>query len=253
MSAARCTATTHQHAQPACHLITKMNKGEAAMSRIGRIALGVICSTLMAVAPATALASSPKVQGDQIIKLRARAKNISGYAGPVNTAAILPTGTLYVAEVSGAISYYAKRQYDHPSALWNTLCGEPLVGPHGDLGIDAEFVFARPWTAPCPRKLPVRWDNFELSVNNGSTYAHPIPLNGPFTVPTPGHVYSYAMAGVSKYALFRLRDNPNGSPATADNYGTLLVHVRKAVAADCGGTNYLLFAKSTEAECLAAL
>jgi hypothetical protein len=223
------------------------------MSRFARIALGVICSALIAAVPSAAQARGPKIQADQVIKLRAHAKDISGYAGPVNTAGILPTGTLYVAEVSGAISYYAKRQYEHPSALWNTLCGEPLVGPHGDLGIDAEFVFARPWTAPCPRKLPVHWDNFELSANNGVTYAHPMPLNGPFSVPTPGHVYSYALPGVSKYALFRLRDNPGGNPATSDNYGTLLVHVRKAVMADCGGTNYLLFGKSTEAECLAAL
>ncbi len=223
------------------------------MSRLGRIALGAICIALVAAAPAAAQRKEAKIYESQTIKLRAKAKNIFGFAGPVNTAQALPGGALYVAEVTGAISYYAKKQYVHPSDLWNTVCGEPLVEPKGDLGIDAEFVFARPWTTPCPEKLPVRWDNFELSVNNGTVFAHPRPLNGPFTAPTPEHRYSYPMVGVGKYALFRLRDDPGGNPATADNYGTLVIHVRKAVSADCGGSNYLLFGKSTEAECLAAL
>ena len=223
------------------------------MPRLRRIALGALSCALLAAIPATAWAGPPKTQGDQTIKLHAHAKNISGYAGPINTAGILPTGKLYVAEVSGAISYYAKRQYAKPSAPWNTVCGEPLAGAHGVLGIDAEFVFARPWTSPCPRKLPVRWDNFELSVDNGASFAHATALNGPFSAPTPEHRYSYPLVGASKYALFRLRDNPGGSPATADNYGFLTVHIRKAMAADCGGTNYVLFAKANEAECLAAL
>ncbi len=224
------------------------------MSRIRAIAACVMCASLITAAPAAAGEKGPKVQGPQTIKLRAHAKNISGYAGPVNTAGILPTGTLYVAEVSGAVSYYARRQYSRPNGLWDTVCGEPLLNAKGaPLGIDAEFVFARPWTSPCPRKLPVRWDNFELSADNGGTYAHPAPLNGPFTAPTPGHRYSYALVGVSKFALFRLRDVPGGHPATEDNYGALTIQIRKAVAADCGGTNYLLFGKSTEAECLAAV
>jgi len=233
--------------------LERIKEGGAMTSRLPVLLVGAVCACLIAAAPALANEKGPKIQGSQTIKLHAHAKNISGYAGPVNTSGILPVGKLYVAEVSGAISYYGKRQYQKPSGLWNTVCGEPLTGPHGSLGIDAEFVFARPWTSPCPRKLPVRWDNFEVSVNNGSVYAHPAPLNGPFAEPTPGHRYSYALPGVGQFALFRLRDDPGGHPATEDNYGYLLIQIRKAVAADCGGTNYLLFGKSTEAECLAAL
>lgn len=224
------------------------------MHRLTRITAVAILASLIVAAPASAGEKGPKVEGEQLLNLHAHAKNITGYAGPVNTAGILPTGKLYVAEVSGAISYYAHKQYKHPSGLWNTVCGEPLEGSHGEaLGMDAEFVFARPWTSPCPRKLPVRWDNFEISVSNGSVYAHPSPLNGPFSAPTPEHRYTYALTGVGLYALFRLRDNPGGHPATEDNYGRLTIQIRKAAPADCGGTNYLLFGKSTEGECLAAV
>jgi len=220
------------------------------MPRIIRIALCALCSAMILAAPAVAEA---KTQGTQTLKLSAHRKNISGYAGPINTAGVFPTGKLYVAEVSGAISYYARRQYIHPNHFWNTVCGEPLVTTSGSLGIDAEFVFARPWTTPCPLKLPVRWDNFELSSNNGATYSHPAPLGGPFTAPTPGHAYSYPIVGSGKYGLFRLRDNPGGNPATADNYGRLIIQVRPAVAADCSGTGYVLFGQPTEAACVAAI
>ncbi len=223
------------------------------MQRLTSLAAVAILGSLLVAAPANAGERGPKIQGEQELSLRAHAKNISGYAGPVNTGGILPTGKLYVAEVSGAISYYGRKQYKKPSGLWDTVCGEPIEEGNGPLGIDAEFVFARPWTSPCPRKLPVRWDNFEISVDNGAVFAHPAPLNGPFVVPTPGHRYSYALSGVGAYALFRLRDNPGGHPATEDNYGKLQIKIRKAVPADCAGTNYLLFGKSTEGECLAAV
>jgi hypothetical protein len=231
-----------------------LQKGAISMARLTRFAAAAVLGALLIAGPAYAGEKGPKIQGEQEIGLRAHAKNITGYAGPVNTAGILPAGKLYVAEVSGAISYYGRKQYRHPSGLWNTVCGEPLEDSKGGpLGIDAEFVFARPWTSPCPRKLPVRWDNFEISVNNGAIFAHPAPLDGPFAAPTPGHRYSYALVGVGAYALFRLRDNPGGHPATEDNYGKLQIKIRKAVSGDCGGTNYLLFGKSTEGECLAAV
>jgi hypothetical protein len=224
------------------------------MPHINRIALVAICTATMALIPAVAQAKPPKIEKSQSLILNSHAKNISGYAGPLNTKGILPTGKLYVAEVSGSISYYAKKQYKHPSGNWDTVCGEPVYNAFlgGDVGIDAEFVFGRPWTSPCPEELPVHWMNFEISTSNGTSYSHPAPLGGPFTKPTPEHLYSYPLVGSNEYALFRLKDDPNGIPETADNYGYLYIHVRKAQASDCAGTGYAVFGEASEAACVAA-
>jgi hypothetical protein len=204
-----------------------------------------VCVVLATVATSAAQAS---VEESGTVKLRAHAPNVTGYGGPAHTKGTLPPGELYVAEVSGAVSYWATKQFRHPSAPWNTVCGDPLPSSLGPLGIDAEFVFARPWFGPCPT-LPMHWNNFELST--GSSYSHPQPIGGPFTQPTPEHKYSYALVGQGGKATFRLRDMPNGHPATADNHGFLTIHVRRAVASDC--TSYTLFDEPTEAACLAAI
>ena len=99
---------------------TVTNRGDNPMPRISRIALCVICSALMAVVPAVAQASAP-IEESETLRLRAHEKNISGYAGPKHTMRVLGGGKLYVAEVSGAISYYAKRQYIHPNRFWLSL------------------------------------------------------------------------------------------------------------------------------------
>jgi hypothetical protein len=219
------------------------------MNRRIRIATGMIASAIMLTAPAFAQAH---IEETQTITLRAHEKNISGYAGPLHTKHRLPTGKLYVAQVSGSISYYATKQYKHPSTPWNTICGEPVGGPRRPLGIDAEFVFGRPWTNPCPLKLPVHWKNFEISTDNGGAYSHPAPFGAPFSAPTPGHNYTYPLVGSNKYALFRLHDAPGGNPATWDNYGALTINIRPAVPADCSGTGYLTFGEPSEAACVAA-
>jgi hypothetical protein len=224
------------------------------MPRITRIACVAICMTAMALVPAVAQAKKPKIEKSQSLTLNSHAKDISGYAGPINTRGVLPTGSLYVAEVGGAISYYARKQYRHPSGNWDTVCGEPIRDAFlgGYVGIDAEFVFGRPWTSPCPETLPVHWTNFEMSTNNGASYSHPGPIGGPFTVPTSNHVYSYPLIGSNEYALFRLKDDPNGVPETADNYGSLYIHVRRAQPSDCAGTGYTAFGEVSEAACVAA-
>lgn len=185
-----------------------------------------------------------------VVTLPAYAPDTTGYAGPVSTLEALPAGKLFVADVSGAVSYFAKEMYLHPSGLWDTVCGSPLASSAGPLGADAEFLFARPWTAPCPQELPAHWGNFELSTGS-SGYDHPVPIGGPFTAPTAGHEYAYALVGDGGPAMFRLKDMPNGHPATADNYGALTIRVRDAVAADCAGSGYALFGEPTEAACVA--
>jgi hypothetical protein len=131
------------------------------------------------------------------------------------------------------------------------LCGTPLASPEGPLGQDAEFVFARAWTSPCPEELPVHWNNFEMSTGVKG-YGHPMAIGGPFKAPTTGHEYSYALVGEGSPAMFRLRDMWEGHPDTADNYGALTISVRGAVAADCAGSGYELFSEPTEAACVAA-
>jgi hypothetical protein len=216
------------------------------MPRIGRIALIAICSLVAGPAATGASAAEPG-----IVTLPAYAPDTTGYAGPVSTLETLPAGELFVAEVSGAVSYFTKELYVHPSGLWDTVCGDPLAGPEGPLGADAEFLFARPWTAPCPEALPVHWNNFELSTGS-SGYDHPLPIGGPLKAPTAGHEYAYALVGDGGPATFRLRDMPNGHPATADNYGALTIRVRDAVATDCAGNSYALFNEPSEAACVAA-
>lgn len=218
------------------------------MPRIGRIALIAICSATLIVGLATTGASASE---PGVVTLPAYAPNTTGYAGPVSTPEALPVGKIFVADVSGAVSYFAKEMYLHPSGEWDTVCGNPLPSSEGPLGADAEFLFARPWTAPCPQELPAHWINFELSTGS-SAYDHPVPIGGPFTGPTPGHQYAYALVGDGGPAMFRLKDMPGGHPATADNYGALTIRVRDAVAADCAGTGYMLFSEPNEAACVTA-
>jgi hypothetical protein len=79
-----------------------------------------------------------------------------------------------------------------------------------------------------------------------------MPVGGPFTAPTPGHEYSYALVGDGGPAMFRLKDMPDGQPATANNYGALTIRVRGAVAADCASGDFALFNEPSEAACVAA-
>jgi hypothetical protein len=186
------------------------------------------------------------------VRLSARAPDVSGYAGPVGAGADLAAGKLYVAEVSGSFSYFAADMYTDPHGPWDVLCGDPLSGPEGPLGADAEFIFARPWTSPCPASLPTHWSNFELSTTAG-VYRHPEILGGPLAVPTADHEYDFPLLGSGSEPTFRLHDDPEGHPATADNYGALAITVRAAAAADCAGGGYAAFGEASEAACLAAL
>jgi hypothetical protein len=227
-----------------------MTRTPTAVVQIAARAASVValCGLCLLAGPAAAEAGEP---ASEPLTLPAYAPNITGYAGPVSTPGDLPAGQLFVAEVSGAVSYFSKEEYLHPSGLWDTVCGTPIASPEGPLGADAEFLFARPWTSPCPQELPGHWSNFELSTGSG-VYDHPMPVGGPFTAPTPGHEYSYALVGDGGPATFRLRDIPDGHPATANNYGALTIRVRGAVAANCAGGDFALFNEPSEGACVTA-
>ncbi len=230
-------------------------RGQTKGSYARRIAIGVLGSALAiaATAPAYATKSDARrsgIENKQLLILRAYAPDVTGYAGPVSTRQILPSGALYVADVGGRISYWAAQEFTDPTSPWNTVCGKPELVFGRNFGIDAEFVFGRPAVAPCPT-LPQRFPNFEVSTG-GAGFSHPAPFGGPYSAPTPHHLYSYPLVGTGEVASFRLKDDPNGHPATADNYGFLWIYIRPAVPSDCAGGQYLLFGEPTEAACIAA-
>jgi hypothetical protein len=164
---------------------------------------------------------------------------------------------LYVATVSGTFSYYGALNYLVPQSPWTVVCGTPEAAPQygsaggsGEVGFDAEYIFARPWTedACAQAHLPVRWTNFQMNDGDG-VWAHPTALSQP-TPPAPSasHAYDYAIVGQKSRVAFRLFDI-----RTRDNYGTLRISIRTATASDCAGTNYEAFGTDSEASCIAAL
>lgn len=166
------------------------------------------------------------------------------YTPPVSSDFKLKEHKPYVATVAGTFSYYSAINYVDPQKPWTMLCGTPEAAPAfesaggtGEVGFDAEFVFARPWLPKrCNRaKLPVQWTNFQM--NNGTGWMHPSVLNlsNP-DLPNPNHTYEYAAIGYKKHLKFRLFDLD-----TRDNYGSLHISIREATASDCAGTKYEAF------------
>lgn len=221
------------------------------MSKIRRLIVGV--TTLVAIGAAASAAQARPLPIPETLSLHSHAQNVTGYTGPAKSHGRLPVSALYVATVSGSLSYWERSQWKHPHGPFNTVCGEPFFSSRngGDVGIDAEFVYGRPSTKPCPTK-PFHWANFEISTDGGLSYSHRSPLGGPFTAPTKTHTYSYPLVGSGQHAFFRLKDMPHGVPETADNYGTLTITLRGAVPSDCAAGGYLLFGEPTEAACITA-
>ena len=97
------------------------------------------------------------------------------------------------------------------------VCGTPeptpafaSAGGTGPVGLDAEFVFARPWDPQeCTRwPLPRKWTQFQA--NAGAGWSHPmgISLTYPNPVPSPTHTYEYGIRVSSTHhtIAFRLLD-----------------------------------------------
>lgn len=142
----------------------------------------------------------------------------------------------YVATVSGTMSYWAPINYSKPQRPYKIVCGTPegaaqysgSRGGNGPVGLDAEFLFSRPWTKnACTRAhLPTHWSNFQASTGGG--WAHPQILGGVPSAPTPDHTYSYVLLGRNQPVQFRLTDI-----YYRDNYGALHISLRPATTADC--------------------
>jgi hypothetical protein len=168
---------------------------------------------------------------------------------------------LYVAVVQGTFSYWTPKNYSHPRPTlfhpWTIVCGTPepepefaSAGGSGPVGLDAEFIFSRPWT---PRKcaadkLPAKWSNFQMYTGLGSTWTHPTALNlSTPAAPNPSHTYEYPIKETSGYhhVSFRLADID-----TRDNYGSLQITLRAATPSDCAGSRYVGFGLTSAAQCV---
>jgi hypothetical protein len=215
--------------------------------RIAAVLVGVAAS-VASVTTASAAKSSTVGLGDAMYlhSYNAQNRNITDeVTGPK-----LKSQQWYVVTVSGAVSYYAAHFYKKPEGKYNTVCGNPVHAliPGQDptttppAGIDAEFVFARPWKKDKCGKLPVHWSNFALNTYNW--WRHLAPAGPYLTAPNPDHTYSYYVRGEGHAIQFHLSDPPRSD----DNYGDLKIVVRKAAASDCVNYEALDFASQPECE-----
>jgi hypothetical protein len=176
------------------------------------------------------------------------------YTPPVATSLDLRRDHYAVATVSGTFSFYAALNYAVPQRPWTVVCGSPersaqyqgSLGGDGPAGLDAEFIFARPWTAKecASAHLPIRWPNFQI--NDGTGWGHPKILGTLPIAPTTSHTYSFAAVGHNQRLRFRLSDI-----WTRDNYGLLKISLRPATTADC--SSYQAFGFRSSSSCMGAL
>lgn len=197
-------------------------------------------------APAIAAASPGTTAPQDQLTLNSYFNWRKDYTPPVKTSQPLTAGEYYVATVSGTFSYYPAYLYVRHYSGWKTVCGAPASSPRGPVGMDAQFIFARPWTFRGCRhhSFPQPSTNFRASTDLVH-WAHPAILQ-PLSAPDSDHTYSYALVGAGHPAGFRLKDGD-----TRDNYGKLTIDVRVATASDCAG--YQAFGFADAADCSAAL
>lgn len=178
----------------------------------------------------------------------------------------LGADTWYVANVQGTASFSKPSQWLHPKKRHGrtaVVCGTPEASPMfpspfaatGMVGFDPETMFARITRARRCAQDPLPRTTRRFQISAAHLYRHPTPLNGRQTVPSADHAYDYAVKGRGGPLLVREVDRP-----TYDNYGRFKITIRRAVDADCTGTQYRTFvsdlgtrAFADEAACEAAL
>lgn len=156
-----------------------------------------------------------------------------GAAGPVTTSQALAAGQEYLITVGGTFSVYI-------ASHWETMfvCGAAEPAPeklspgttNGQVGWDAEVEFAAPSQVPCDEYVnppPKHSPGSQFEMDIGSGFSHIEPTGGPFSSPSPDHVYRYEVTGQGSPASFRFADNPS-----SDNYGVLTITLDQLV----GGT-----------------
>jgi hypothetical protein len=194
--------------------------------------------------------ASARSGGPRPLVLDAHSATSTFFTPPVSSSSKLVANRLYVATVQGTVSFYQSADYIALQAPWHVMCGAPQRAPmfssgggSGQVGNDAEFVFAQPLVgdACAKTKLPRPYTNFQI--NLGHSWRHPSVLSPRKLSRT--HTYEFALIGADKPVSFRLID-----PDTHDDYGSLLIRLRRAVIGDCAGRGYRAFGVSRSA-CLA--
>jgi hypothetical protein len=218
--------------------------------RVGR------CRRIMALlaAIAVSVAATSSAQATSTVLWLDTYAPPTGYEGAVTSArtgAAAP-GSYLVATVSGTFSYWSADQYDMPTTPWDTMCGaaEPAAtyaspdGVTGPVGMDAEWIFGRPWTTAECSLLPLPRRGGVFQIDTGSGFADRLPMGPATSGPMAGHKYRYALVGAGASLAFRLLDGPGA----ADNYGQLRIDLNTATAADCA--DYQGFGAPSQAACL---
>jgi hypothetical protein len=223
-----------QHApSPACPPIPARSPSVGAVVKtLGTVsALALISLNLPASARAEG-ASAPAVSATKAFageKLRLDSHRANGADdGIVRTSLRLRWGHRYTMTVRGTASYYSPASYtDPPRPL--VLCGKPEFAPmfrspgvpDGPVGVDPEFVFARPWTRSQCGRVPGRWSNFQIKTKR--FFFHPTPREG---AARSDHTYTYTIIGRDRVGAFRLVDKAGAR----DNYGVFRVGLEAATA-----------------------
>ncbi|MDQ1726533.1 MAG: hypothetical protein QOK14_578 [Frankiaceae bacterium] len=149
----------------------------------------------------------------------------------VSTSQRLRRGDRYTLTVEGTASYYSPASY---SALQRplVLCGTPeraamFRSPgteNGPVGVDPEFVFARPWTRSQCGRVPGHWSNFQIRTSR--FFFHPAPRGRTSGAARSDHTYTYTIIGRGRAATFRLVDGAGAR----DNYGVFRIGIRDVAA-----------------------
>jgi hypothetical protein len=210
---------------------------------IAGMAIAVLAPTTVAVAHQTPpVADSQSFYFDLNQTHKARKGSVTD-----QSPSSLGNGVWYVANVQGTASFSKPSQWLHPKKRHGrpaVVCGTPEDAPlfpspfaaTGKVGFDPETMFARITRAGRCAKDPLPRTTRRFQISGKSIYRHPTPLIGRQTVPSADHAYDYAVKGRGGPLQVREIDRP-----TYDNYGRFHIVIRRAVDADCAGTQYRTF------------
>jgi hypothetical protein len=203
---------------------------------------------------ALALPADAELSSQRPLVLEAYSPTQHSSTPPVSGRSKLARGRLYVATVRGTVSFYAAIDYVAIQAPFHVMCGAPerapmfsSAGGSGNVGTDAEFIFALPLTAhSCAHaRLPRTYANFQANLGHG--WSHPNVLSPQNLVkPSRSHTYEFALTGAGKPVSFRLVESD-----ARDDYGSFRIYLRSAVPADCSGHGSQAFGLTRPA-CLAS-
>jgi hypothetical protein len=190
-------------------------------------ALAIASLTLPADAVADdASTSTPATFADQTLQLDSHRASAADN-GIVRTRRRLRWGRPYTVTVKGTASYYSPAAYRAPRRPL-VLCGKPELGAmfrsggtaNGPVGVDPEFVLARPWTRSQCSRVPGHWSNFQIRTSR--YFFHPEPRGGIGAAARSDHTYTYTIIGRGRAVSFRLVDRAGAQ----DNYGVFRIAIQ---------------------------